>query len=294
MLNYNHLYYFHVAASESSLSAAATKLGVKQSTVSEQLRTLERALRQRLFERTPGGMRLTAAGEIAYEHTTLMFRAGDRLLQALDRDEAPPPRSLRVGISGAVARATSTDFLLPLFALDDCMPTISTDETVDLLRDLRANELDLVLCETDPTEATTHGLRRAVIEHTPLLAIAAADLDPGPDWQDTGLVQYRSSSTFHFEVKAFLEQRGLKPRIVGEADDPSLLVEAAARGRYVVIVPRSVVRDALAAGRVRILAQVETAHAGVHALYQDGTAAELARRAIEKLIATARAAVNTN
>jgi hypothetical protein len=27
----------------------------------------------------------------------------------------------------------------------------------------------------------------------------------------------------------------------------------------------------------------------VHALYQDGTAAELARRAIEKLIATARA-----
>jgi LysR family transcriptional activator of nhaA len=294
MLNYNHLYYFHVAASQSSLSAAAAKLGVKQSTVSEQLRTLERALRERLFERTAGGMRLTAAGEIAYQHTTLMFRAGDRLLQALGRDEAPTPRSLRVGISGAVARATSTDFLLPLFALDDCMPTISTSETLDLLRDLRANELDLVLCETEPTEATGQGLRRAVIEHIPLIAIAAADLDPGPDWQDTGLVQYRSSSTFHFEVKDFLEQRGLKPRIVGETDDPFLLVEAAARGRYVVVVPRSVVRDALAAGRVRILAQVESAHAGVHALYQDGTAAELARRAIEKLIATAQASVAAN
>ena len=45
MLNYNHLYYFHVAASEGSLSAAAAKLGVKPSTVSEQLRALERALR---------------------------------------------------------------------------------------------------------------------------------------------------------------------------------------------------------------------------------------------------------
>jgi LysR family transcriptional activator of nhaA len=293
-LNYNHLYYFHVAASETSLSAAATKLGVKQSTVSEQLRTLERALHQRLFDRTAGGMRLTPAGEIAYEHTTRMFRAGDRLLQALGRDEAPTPRSLRVGISGAVARATSTDFLLPLFALDDCMPTISTSETLDLLRDLRANELDLVLCETEPTEATVPGLRRAVIEHIPLLAIAAADLDPGPDWQDTGLVQYRSSSTFHFEIKAFLERRGLKPRIVGEADDPFLLVEAAARGGYVVIVPRSVARDALVAGRVRILAQIESAHAGVHALYQDGTAAELAQRAIEKLIATAQASAAAN
>lgn len=294
MLNYNHLYYFHVAASEGSLVAAAAKLGVKQSTVSEQLRTLERALHQRLFDRTASGMRLTPAGEIAYEHTTVMFRAGDRLLQAIGRDETPTPRSLRVGISGAVSRATSTDFLLPLFALDDCMPTISTSESLDLLRDLRANELDLVLCETEPTEATFQGLHRAVIEHIPLLAIAATDLDPGPDWQDTGLVQYRSSSTFHFEVKEFLEQRGLKPRIVGEADDPFLLVEAAARGRYVVIVPRAVVRDALAAGRVRILAQVESAHAGVHALYQDGSAAELVRRAIEKLIATAQASAAAN
>src|SRR5262245_54387725 len=83
MLNYNHLYYFHVAATEGSLSAAAVKLGVKQSTVSEQLRTLERTLHRTLFERTSGGMRLTAAGQIAYEHTSVVFRAGDRLLQAL-------------------------------------------------------------------------------------------------------------------------------------------------------------------------------------------------------------------
>jgi DNA-binding transcriptional LysR family regulator len=76
MLNYNHLYYFHVAASESSLSAAAAKLGVKQSTVSEQLRTLERALRQRLFERTAGGMRLNPAGEIASCRVHALYQDG--------------------------------------------------------------------------------------------------------------------------------------------------------------------------------------------------------------------------
>src|SRR3954468_11274684 len=107
MLNYNHLYYFHVAASESSLSAAAARLGVKQSTVSEQLRALERTLRLQLFERTATGLKLTTAGEAAYEHTATMFRAGDRLLQAIGCDEAPTPCSLRVGISGAVSRATS-------------------------------------------------------------------------------------------------------------------------------------------------------------------------------------------
>jgi LysR family transcriptional activator of nhaA len=171
------------------------------------------------------------------------------------------------------------------------MPTIATGETLDLVRNLRGNELDLVLSETEPPEATVQGLQRADIDRIPLLAIAAAELDPGPDWRDTGLIQYRSNSTFRWEVEAFLEQRGLKPRIVGEADDPFLLVEAAARGGYIVVVPRSVARDAIAAGRVRVLAQVESAQARVHALYQDGTGAELARRAIEGLIATARANV---
>jgi LysR family transcriptional activator of nhaA len=289
MLNYNHLYYFHVAATEGSLAAASAKLGVKQSTVSEQLRTLERSLDRNLFDRTGSRMRLTAAGQAAYEHTTAMFRAGDRLRKALAYGADNAPRLLRVGISGAVARATSADFLLPLFAFDDCMPTITTGETLDLLRNLRANELDLVLCEAEPPDATVQGLERAVIAQIPLLAIAPVELDPGPDWRNSGLVQYRASSTFRLEVEAFLEQRGLRPRIVGEADDPVLLVEAAARGGYIVIVPRSVARDALASGRVRVLAQVETAHAGVHAVYQGGAAAERARRAIEQLIATAKA-----
>jgi LysR family transcriptional activator of nhaA len=292
MLNYNHLYYFHVAAAEGSLSAAAAKLGVKQSTISEQLRTLERALHHPLLERTGAGMRLTPMGHVVYEHTTTMFRAGDRLLRALGEATEPVPRVLRVGISGVVARATSADFLLPLFALEDCMPTIATGEMLDLLRHLRARELDLILCELEPLESTAHGLRRAVIDHIPLLAIAPIDLDPGPDWRDIGLVQYRANSRFRFEVEAFLDQRGLKPRVVGESDDPFLLVEAAVRGRYIVVVPRSVARDALAAGRVRVLAQVETAGASVHALYHDVATSELARRAIETLIAAAQASAH--
>lgn len=288
MLNYNHLYYFHVAASEGSLAAAALKLGVKQSTVSEQLRSLERSLQQTLFERSASGMRLTSSGLLAFEHTTSMFRASDQMLQAFGIARAASPITLRVGASGAVARATSTDFLLPLFALEDCSPSITIGPAPDLLRDLRSNELDLVLCESEPPAAALQGLQRAVIDHIPLVAIAATGVDPGPDWQDVGLVQYRATSLFHYEVEAFLEARGLRPRILGEADDPCLLVEAAARG-HVVIVPKSAARDALANGRVRILAQLESGTAGVHAIYPDGSAQILVQRAIERLVASVRA-----
>jgi LysR family transcriptional regulator, transcriptional activator of nhaA len=284
LLNYNHLYYFHVAATEGSLAAAAIKLGVKQPTVSEQLRTLERSLGKQLFERSSSGMRLTSAGQIAFEHTSTMFRTADRLLQALGSDQVVTPRSLRVGVSRAVARATSADFLLPLFALEECLPTISSGDTLDLLRELRGNELDLVLCESEPTRETRNGFNHVPIDRVPLVAIIKVGTDPGMQWENLGLIQYRPTSTYRWDIETYLDKQNLRPRIVGEADDPQLLVEAAARGDYVAIVPRLVARDALQTGRVRVLAQVDSAHGGIHALYQDGGAAELSQRAIELLI----------
>lgn len=288
VLNYNHLYYFYVAATEGSLTKASERLEVTQSTMSEQLRVLERTLRKKLFERSTAGLKLTPAGKLAYEHATTMFRSGERLVQALDGSAEDTPLSLSVGTSGTVARATSADFLLPLFALEDCMPTIRIGETVELIRELRANELDLVLSETEPVESALDGLQHAVIDRIPLVAIVATDREPRAHWEDVGIVQYPTSSNFYWEVAQFLEARDLRPKVVGEADDPFLLVEASARGGHVAIVPSAAARDAIAAGRVRILETLESAHAGVHALYQSGTAAELARRAIERLIAASK------
>ena len=121
MLNYNHLHYFHMAASEGSVAAAAERLGVTQPTVSEQIRALEKALGVTLFERTTTGLKLTDAGRVAFEHTSVMFRAGERMIESLAPSEKVMPRTLRVGLTGSVARSTTSDFLMPLLAIDDCV-----------------------------------------------------------------------------------------------------------------------------------------------------------------------------
>ena len=284
MLNYNHLHYFHVAATEGSVAGAAEKLGVTQPTVSEQLRALERSLGVTLFERSPTGLKLTEAGRLAFEHTSVMFRAGERLVESLGHDQREVPKSLRVGLSSAVARATSSDFLMPLLALPDCVPVIRTGDGVELLRALRASELDLVLCESEPPEAAKKGLESQVIASTTLVAVAPPNVDPGEDWEGVGFIHYRASSSYRWEVETFLAAKKLNPRVAGEADDSLFLLEAAARGGYVVVVPRSVARDKIANGKVRVLAQFEPSQAGVHALYSDSNTAELARRAVEILI----------
>ncbi|HTL37220.1 MAG TPA: LysR family transcriptional regulator [Kofleriaceae bacterium] len=288
MLNYNHLHYFHVAATEGSVAAAAERLGVSQPTVSEQVRALERSLKVSLFERSATGLKLTDAGRLAFEQTSVMFRAGERLVESLGHDNQAVPRSLRIGISNAVTRTTTTDFLLPVLALTDCMPSITAGESNELLRDLRGNELDLMLCESEPAESSRRGLDLVQIARTTLVAVAPPDLNVEAEWRNAGLIHYRPSSSFRWDVEAYLELNHLQPRIVAEADDPLFLVEAAARGRYIAVVPMSVARDAVAQGRLAKLATVESTHAGVYALYPDGVTAELARQAVKLLIDSAQ------
>lgn len=288
MLNYNHLYYFHTAAVEGSIASAAQQLSVSQGTVSEQVRTLERTLGVMLFERQPGGLKLTEAGRLAFEHTSVMFRAGERLSEALGHDHGKMPRTLRIGLTGAVGRATTTNFLMPLLALPNCVPSIRGGDAAELIRDLRANELDLALCEHEPPATALQGLEIAVLERMKLVAVAAPNIPISDDWHDVALIHYRPTSAFRWVVEDFLEERQLRPRIAAESDDSLFLVEAAARGGYVAFVPSSVARDPILAGRLRAIATLAPANGGIHAIYQDGAGVELVRRAIETLVDAAR------
>ncbi len=290
MLNYNHLYYFHVAALEGSVAGAAGRLGVTQPTVSEQVRALERALGVSLFERHPTGLRLTESGRLAFEHTSVMFRAGEHLAQALGHGPVDTPKNLRIGLSGSVARTTTTDFLMPLLALEQCMPSIRAGDTVELLRDLRGSELDLVLCETEPPLPAQRGLEIVQLDTMTLIAVGPPALELAPDWQNARMIHYRGTSAFRWDVDSYLDAQGLRPKIAAESDDALFLVEAAARGGYVAFVPKSIARDAISAGRLAVLAELSTEHAGVFALYQDGATADLARQAVAILIEYVRTA----
>ena len=294
MLNYNHLHYFHVVASEGSVARASERLGVTQPTISEQVRALERAIGATLFERTPSGLRLTEDGRLAYEHTSIMFRQGERLIEALGHTPPSAPRSLRIGLSAGVVRSTTASLLAPVFALPDCVASVRTSESAELVRDLRQGELDLVLSETEPPEATRRGIAVVVLDRPVLVAVAHPSIEPSPDWDNVALIHYRSSSAFHWDVQRFLDGRGLRPQIAAEADDAALLLEAASHGGFATFVPHAMARDAIAQGRLRVLATLAPGQAAVHALYHDDPATERVRRAIEAVIASLRLTTGTS
>lgn len=288
MLNFNHLYYFHVTATEGAVKAAAERLGVTQPTVSEQIRILERSLGVQLFERLPTGLRLTQAGRDAFEHTTAMFLAGERLVEAVGQAASPSTISLRVGMSAAMARTVAADFLMPVLKVERCRPIIRTGDFSDLLRDLRSHELDLLIGETELVDVAKVGMDVALIHRPVLVALGPPDVEPREGWANLSMLEYRPSSVYHWEVENYLKLNDLRPSPAGEVDDAFLMLEAVVRGSFVAFVPTSIAREAIRAGKVKVLAKFSPATAGVHAIYHSTGAVQTARDAVEALIAHAR------
>lgn len=284
VLNFNHVYYFHVAATEGSVKAAADRLGVTQPTVSEQIKMLERALGLTLFERTGTGLRLTDAGRQSYEHTSAMFRAGEQLIRTIGQMTDQPPVSLRVGISSSTSRSIAAHYLMPVLTMEDCHPVIQTGDALDLFRALRAHELDLVIADTQPVTSVSRGLEQIALYKQRLVGIAGPTVTPRDDWSDQKLLEHRTASNMRWEVDAYLEEHHLKPRKAGEVDDAFLMLEAVARGGFIAFVPRSVARDAAAASRVKIIAELEQGNSELFALYHRGDEVDHAKRAVERLV----------
>jgi LysR family transcriptional activator of nhaA len=295
MLNFNHTYYFHIVALEGSIVRAAQRLGVTQPTVSEQVRQLERWLGNDLFERTPTGLKLTAAGRLAFAHTTIMFQAGERLLETVGRAPKPVARTLRIGISTVVSKAIAAHFLLPVLKVEDCFPSIRTGEFVELLHELRGFALDILLAETEPVESAAQELRVVPI-HQPALVAVASDSLFGKDgkfhWADAPLLHYRAGSAFFFEIEDYLKANQLTPRVIGETDDSQLMLEAACSGACVSFVPRTIAKDALARGRVKALFDVSLKSCSIRAIYHSDENAALASRAVEQLVSYAKSNLN--
>ena len=294
MLNFNHLYYFHVTAAAGSIKAAADRLGVTQPTVSEQLRMLERSLGVELFERTPTGLKLTAAGREANEHAGTMFLAGERLMKALGRTVDAPEIVLRVGASASMARTVAADFLMPVLTVEDCRPSIRSGDFTEMLRELRSRELDLVIGETDPAEVARTGLAVELICRPSLVAVVAPAIQPREDWKNLSLLEYRTSSVYRWEVENYLHENALHPAVMGELDDAFLMLEAVQRGGFVAFVPMSIARPAINAKRVTALATLTPEAAGIYAVYPEGDTVVLARKAVERLVASARSGLESS
>lgn len=101
-MEWDELRSFLAIAREGTLTAAARRLGVRQSTMGRRLAALEAKAGVRLLERTPRGFHLTAAGQTALAEVERMEHA------AMAAERAVSGRDVR--LEGVVRLTTVSDF----------------------------------------------------------------------------------------------------------------------------------------------------------------------------------------
>ena len=245
-LNFHHLRYFRAIATDGTLTGAARSLGVSQSSLSVQLRQLEDSLGQPLFRRERKSLVLTEAGRIALDYADSIFRAGDELLGVLANRPTDRRRVLRVGAVATLSRNFQMQCLRPLAGRDDVELVLRSGNLRDLLSQLRAHTLDVVLSNLAvPRDAETNW-------HSHLLAeqpVALVGKKPRgrkrfrypDDLGEAPLLLPTLDSALRVAFDLEMERLGIRPVIAAEVDDMAMLRLLACEGAGFALVPPVVV-----------------------------------------------------
>lgn len=234
--NYKHLYYFWVVAKEGGISKAADKLDMAVQTVSAQVRELERSLGYALLKPAGRGLVLTDAGQAAMQQADQIFQLGESLPARVRDAASTPTMRLAVGICDALPKLVVHRLLLPVISEPTLRLLCHERELTDLLGDLALHRLDVVLSDR-PAPANpniklySHPMGSSTIAWygTPAMVQAAQSNFP-QSLEQVPLLLPTAHTAVRVRLDQWFEQRGIRPRVVGEFEDGALLKTFGASG----------------------------------------------------------------
>ena len=246
--NYNHLYHFWVIAQEGSLLGASRRLGVRHSTLSSQMRSLEQALGMRLLIRRPRGMRLTPQAEVVRSYCDQIFRLGTELLEATADQRTS---RLRVCMLASVPRSLLYEALRPALEREaSARVELSVAGLDAACRALVTGHLHVVVADRLPAGAAVGAIHSHLVGETRVGLFGTArvaqryrgefphGLDGAP------MLLPSAGSPLRQSLDAWLAKEGICPRVVGEFDDVPMMKGFAARGHGVVPIRMVLAREA--------------------------------------------------
>lgn len=229
-LNYHHLLYFWTVAREGGVSKAAEKLRLSQPTISAQVRTLEEAVGERLFQRQGRSLVLTETGRLVYRYADEIFGIGRELVETLRGRPVGRPLQLNVGVGHVVPKLIVYRLLRPATKGPEPVHLICREDNTDqLVTHLATHALDVVITDTP---APAH-LRVKVFSHllgesdTAFFAPAseAARLRRGfpRSLHDAPMLLPTMNTALRHGLEEWFDKEHLRPRVVAEFEDSALM-----------------------------------------------------------------------
>ena len=248
-LNYSHLQYFWAVAHEGSVVKAAERLHVTPQTISGQLRLLEDAIGQPLFNRVGRRLVLSEMGHVVLEYADEIFSIGAELGQVVREQTSVGPSKLNVGIVNSIPKLIAERIVAPALTKEDAIRIRCQEASLEqLLGELSIHKLDIVLSDQPMPKglslrAFDHPLgdsgltffsqrrtARRYKKNFPRSLDGAPMLLPSPH------------SALRRQLNEWFDRNSIVPQIVAEIDDSALL-KAFGEAGYGLFAGPSVIED---------------------------------------------------
>lgn len=272
-LNYHHLHYFWMVAREGTIAQACALLNLSQPTISTQLKKLEQSVGAPLFRKAGRKLELTELGKQVYRYADEIFAKGRDLQAALRGVVNRQAQRLAVGIVDSVPRALVARLLKPLLHLPTPVQFACEAGTLQpLVGALAAERLDVLLSDVplgppSPILARNRLLGGCGIAFVGEAALAERYRRQFPrSLQEAPLLVPSFRQPLRCDLVAWWDSQQLRPQVLGEIDDPALLIELATTGVGLIPVPRLLVNELGRLHGLRLAGQTEEVRMQVFAI----------------------------
>jgi LysR family transcriptional activator of nhaA len=225
-LNYHHLYYFWTVAREDTLSAASETLKLAPSTLSKQIRELEKSLGHEVFDRSGRRLVLNDFGKIVFRYADDIFRIGQELIDFASGRPVGGRLRLRVGVTEPVPKLVVRKLLAPVLEMDDHVHLVCREGHLpELLADLSLHQLDVVLADQpaapdSEVKAYNHRLGQCDMIFFGEASLADSLRRDFPESLDgTAMILPTTGAVLRRRLERYFEAADIHPKIIAEFQD---------------------------------------------------------------------------
>lgn len=257
--NYHHLYYFFVIAEEGSVTKAAKKLRLAQSSLSMQLGQFEAFLEKKLFLREGKKLILTEDGDHVFSYAKAIFNLGAELADSLGDRTRKGQLRIEIGVANFVPKAFADTLLHFLYSQNE-IPYIQLVEKGlnEMIKDLAVHKLDMILSDSPHKAPFEHGIQNYILAKIPVLLCGNKQLTSKvrhfpEDLSKVPMILPTAQSRIYHALHDFFLSQKIKPNIIAEIQDLELVRRLVLSGKGIAPINAITISNAPAKDKLVVI-----------------------------------------
>lgn len=261
MLDLYKLDIFVTVYQAGSFSAAAERLLMTQSAVSQHIQALEASLGTALFERHRRGITPTDAGKKLHEYAQAILKLVSEAENAVANVEGLTEGQIAIGASPGVSFYLLPDWIQSFRARHPNLTvSLRTDITPQIVAEVRARRVDLGIVEGELAAADREQLNVAPLQAFDQFVVVGRK---HPWWgrehvsidaiDGQSLITRQPHSQTRLWLESVLLEHGVQPRIAAEFDHLESIKRAVMAGQCLTILPAYTVEQEQQLGLLHVI-----------------------------------------